>query len=215
MTTPSDPSPLEDFSDSDQAWFARLRGLPADAHHARALAEADALSRALTMAQQEADIDARIAAAQAPAEKARRRQQLHDRLRQEGLAGPGVAPRSPWRNARVPTALAVAASLVIAVLLIPRLGRDETVYYGEAPLERGEPVIEHRADAHPKAAADALAASLQAAGLVAIQYQHGATFIIDVAVPAGIDAVAATALRKAGIGARRGTVRIEFAPDST
>lgn len=209
MATPGDKPPDADFSDSDQQWFDRLSGRPVDAGaDPQALREADALRRALDLGQQRADADPRIAAALAPPARARRRQQLQFRLRQEGL----LQTRPPWQRRWLPAGAAIAASITLATLLVPRLMDGDGRLYDEPPTMRGEVEAVRRSDAQPKQAAEALAATLRAGGLQPRIYQRQKTFTVDVDLAPDAPDAALAAMRQAGLVVRPGLTRVVVEP---
>ncbi len=209
MATRDDDHPDAEFSDSDQQWFDRLSGKPVHAGaDPQALREADALRRALDLDQQRADADPRIAAALTPEARARRRQQLQFRLRQEGL----LQARRPWQRRWLPAGAAIAASIALAALLVPRLLDGDGRLYDEPPTMRGEADTVRRSDAHPKQAAEALAATLRAGDLQPRIYQRQKTFTVDVDLAPDAADTALAAMRQAGLVARPGLTRVEFDP---
>ena len=200
----ADPTP-DGFSDSDQAWFEALQGAPLSATHPEASIEGEALRRALELDRLAAEADPRIAAALAPAERERRRQQMHARLRR-------IAPTEarPERRRWAFAGMALAAAVVAGVVLVPIFEGDADI--GEPPTMRGEAQLLSRVDARPRQAAKALTAALRAAGLQPGLYRRGKVYIVDVDVPFDADDGVLAALRRAGIETGVGFTRIEIAP---
>ena len=207
MSTSGKDDDPQAFSDSDQQWFDRLSGRPVVASDAAALREADALRTALAAERAAAESDPEIAAANGPQEQERRWQQLQFRLKREGLLDrPAQSRRRIWQ-----AGAAIAATVVLAVLIFPRAG-DQGPFYDEPPTMRGEFTEVKRQDAEPRKAAEALAATLKAAGLQPRLYQRDKTFSVDVEwLPDAGDAALA-AFRQAGLEARPGITRVEIAP---
>ncbi len=205
---PDPPAPVEpvpEFTDSDQAWFDQLAGQPSAGS---ASLEAQTLRSAF---EREARADAAnpaIAAALAPAEVERRRQQLLFRLRRQHA----TEPRKHWARRWLPAGLALAASVMLAVVVLPRL-IEPAPEYDEPPTMRGEAQrLVRRTVAQPRAEALALAAALREAGLVPQLYQQGRSYFVDVRVPPDAEERALAALRKAGLEAGVGAGRVQFEP---
>lgn len=206
MTAPGNDDP-KDFSDSDQQWFDRLSGRLVVASDEAALREADALRLALAAERAAAEADPEIAAANAPEQQERRWQQLQFRLKREGLLdAPTPSRRRFWQ-----ATAALAATVVMAVLLVPRTG-DEGPFYDEPPTMRGDFTLVKRQDARPRQAAEALAAGLKAGGLEPRQYQLGKTFTVDVELPPDAGEAAGAAFKQAGLDTKTGITRVEIAP---
>ena len=207
MTAPGNDDP-QDFSDSDQQWFDRLSGKLVVTSDEAALREADALRLALATERAAADADPEIAAANAPQEQERRWQQLQFRLKRDGLLDqPAPSRRRFWQ-----ATAALAATVVMVVLLVPRTG-DDGPFYDEPPTMRGDFTLVKRQDAKPRQAAEALASSLKAGGLQPRQYQLGKVFTVDVELTPDADAVALAAFKQAGLEAKAGITRVEIAPN--
>ena len=207
MTPPGKDDDPQEFSDSDQQWFDRLSGKLVAAKDEAALREADALRLALATERAAAAIDPEIAAANAPDEQERRWQQLQFRLKREGLLEkPAPSRRRFWQ-----ASVAVAATVVMAVVLFPRTG-DEGPFFDEPPTMRGDFTLVKRQDAKPRQAADALASGLKAAGLQPRQYQLGDTFTVDVELLPDASEAALAAFKQAGLDAKAGITRVEISP---
>jgi hypothetical protein len=207
MTAPEHDDGSQGFSDSDQQWFNRLSGKPEVAKDAAALREADALRMALASERAAAESDPEIASANAPDEQERRWHQLQFRLRRERLLDEPTPPRRRLWQA----GLAMAASVVLAVLVLPHFG-EQGPFFGEPPTMRGDFTLVKRLDAQPKQAADTLAATLKAAGLKPRQYQLGRTFSVDVELMPDAEEAALAAIKQAGLDTKPGITRVEFAP---
>jgi hypothetical protein len=201
----SKPTDSEESGLSDEeSWFEALSGSDAGHDPSRASREGIALRRGFDLEQQTLAADSRIAAAMTPAERERRRAARQWRKRTQTQE----AANTKWPRHWLMPGLALAASILVA-LVVPRPWGD-TAYYEEPPTVRGAVEPEHRIDAHPKAAAEALAATLREAGLQASLYQHKSAFIVDVSVVRGLDDAAVAKLRSAGVDAAPGFKRIEF-----
>ncbi|KNZ32626.1 MAG: hypothetical protein AD742_10380 [Methylibium sp. NZG] len=207
MTTPGKDDDTPEFSDSDQQWFDRLSGKLVVAKDEAALREADALRLALATERAAAATDPEIAAANAPDEQERRWQELQFRLKREGL----LEQTAPSRRRFWQASVAVAATVVMAVVLFPRIG-DDGPFYDEPPTMRGDFTLVKRQDAKPRQAADALATGLQAGGLQPRQYQLGNTFTVDVELLPDAGEAALAAFKQAGLAAKAGITRVEISP---
>ncbi len=207
MTASGKDDDTPQFSDSDQQWFDRLGGKLVDVKDGAALREADALRRALATERAAAEADPTIAAATTAEEEERQWQRLQFRLKREGLLdAPARSRRRFWQGTA-----ALAAAVLVAVLLVPRIASDE-IYYDEPPTMRGEFILVKRQDAKPRQAADALASSLKAGDLMPRQYQLGKTFIVDVELLPDSGEAALAAFRQAGLDAKMGITRVEITP---
>jgi len=207
MTAPGKDDDPQEFSDSDQQWFDRLSGKLVIAKDEAALREADALRMALAAERAAAAADPEIAAANAPDEQERRWQQLQFRLKREGLLDKPAPPRRRvWQ-----AGAAIAASVVLAVLVVPRMG-DPGPVFDEPPTMRGDFTLVKRLDAKPRQAADALATALKAGGLQPRQYQLRQTFTVDVELLPDAEETALAAFKRAGLDAKPGITRVEIAP---
>ncbi len=208
MTAPGKNDDPQDFSDSDRQWFDRLSGKLTAADDKAALREADALRLALATERKAAQADPAIAAANSPEEQERRWQELQFRLKREGLLDkPGPSRRTVWQ-----ATAALVAIVVMAVVLVPRMGGDGDPIYDEPPTMRGGFVLVRRQDANPRQAAEALAASLKAGGVQPRLYQLGKTFTVDVELLPDADEAALAAVERAGLVAKVGITRVEIAP---
>jgi hypothetical protein len=208
MTAPGKDDDLQEFSDSDQQWFDRLSGKLTVAKDEAALREADALRMALAAERVAAAADPKIAAANAPEEQERRWQQLQFRLKREGLLDkPAPLRRRVWQ-----AGVAIAASVVLAVLVVPRIGDPEPIF-DEPPTLRGGVTLVKRLDAKPRQAAEALVAALKAGGLQPRQYQLRQIFTVDVEMPSDAEEAALAAFKRAGLDGKPGMTRVEIAPE--
>lgn len=205
MATPTPPPDDDGFSDSDRVWFDRLRGKPVAADDPAVLREADALRRALRLRNEAEQADPRLEEGSTPQARQQRAERLQFRLRREGLLEPAAKRRPRWLPA-----VGLAAAVMLAAVLVPRMLVDDTVYYDAPPAARGDlPVTQRRAD-QPREAAEALKRTLDAAGLRPAIWQRGRTFVVDAEVdPAALD-TATPVLRAAGLPVRAGWQRVEF-----
>ncbi|MFT3818425.1 MAG: hypothetical protein QM750_12450 [Rubrivivax sp.] len=208
------------FSDSDQAWWDRVRGVDAERPPAGdAEREGEALRRARAMERQALGLEA----GPDPAAAAERWQRARARLQREGQlehprppqredlgAGRG-AWRVPARN-RAGWAAALAATLA-AVVVFVQWPAEEPPLYDEPPALRSSDVEELRlAVAAPRTDAEALAATLRAAGWKAALYQRRGEFFIDTSVDADLPPAAREALAALGVRTTTGSVRLQFVP---
>jgi hypothetical protein len=190
----------EDFSDSDQAWWDRVRGRSAGrAPTVDAEQEGELLRRALQA--QRAD-----EAAPDPALRNERWRRARARLQAEGL----IQPPNRWQHAGWGAAL--AASLFAAVVLVQRpFGVD--VIYDDPPTMRSQDLELITVPTNtPRADAEALLARLRDTGWKASAYQTRRSFFVDTTIDFDTPVPAREALVALGSRSGAGSVRVAFVP---
>jgi hypothetical protein len=196
----------EPFSDSDQAWFDRLRQGAGGAAQNQAEREADVLQHALKRDREAMQADPAIAEATSEAARQHRWQQLQFRLRRAEVA------QLRWWQRPNSWAWALAASVFVSVVLVRPLSVEAPIYDEPPTLRGGELELHQVTVADPRRAAETLANELKQAGQPAALHQRKKVFTVDVPVAADTPVSALTILRRTGAKAANGITRIEYAP---
>jgi hypothetical protein len=201
------------MSSSDERWLKRLgqAAEPVSAPRDADEREADLLRGAVLRASNASSTsDEEYRANRGPRDEVLR-DQLFLAARREGLIGRRMIPTWGWTSG-----IGVAAALLLGIAL--SLHRSDGQTYSVEPTLRTDPAnVQTVLNAQPRARAESLAETLQAAGADVKIYQQGDVYTLDiVVVPESFDAIT-RALRSQGLAATQRSVRIRIrrSPEET